>query len=573
MNSLKKPGNIIITIIMFFAVWHNSFSQKLDFDEIKVVAPYLPTISEAFKILENPSMEDTTKISTTFEYSIKPIKITTSFEVEPISPARMRGEPLTKLYKGHAKAGFGTHSTPYVEGFYNSLRSNEYAYGARIKHLSSSGNIENYEYSQFSNNLIDVYGKKFYENLTLNADMNYQRDMVHYYGFQRNDFLNNQNALDYIDNITSEDLKQSFNIFNVGINYNTNHLDSAKFQHSAAFKYRLLTDRFDTKENLFKISGIIGQQLPPDPLGFAEKQHFNLFANADFYSYTISDNKTSNGLISLEPRLSSQYRDFKFYIGLDIVTQFDNLTYMKFYPKAHAEANLVSDVLIAYGTFSGGLDKHDLYNTTRINPYLNTAIDIPYKFQNRKKDLTVGFKGSISTFVAYNFSVSDATIDNFAFFVNDTTQILDNKFTLVYDNISRFNFKAEIFTQISEKFRLRLATDYYEYSMDKENQPWHMPSVVVSVNGKYNIQDKIIISLDGYARNSTFAKTYDAANNIVAKELEGFHVDANIGIEYRYTRVLSVFLNFNNIQNQPLQMWNNYHTQRFNFIGGVSYSF
>jgi hypothetical protein len=572
MNSFKKI-KYVIAITLFFAVLNNAYSQKMNFEEIQVVAPYLPTISEAFKILENPSMADTTTVKTNFEYSIKPLKISTAFDVEPISPARMRGEPLAKLYKGYIKAGIGTHATPYAEIFYGSLRANEYAYGIRAKHLSSSGTIENYDYSQFSDNLLNVYGKRFYRNLTVNADLNYQRDMVHYYGFQRDDFTSNQSALDFIDGLSGDQIKQSFNIFSAGVNYNTSHLDSAKLNHSAGINYRLLSDRYDASEHKFSLGGNLGKRLPPDPLGFAETQYFKLFANADFYNYTISDIKTTRGLISLEPRLSSQYRDFNFYIGVDITTQIENNTYLKFYPQAHAEANLVHDVLIAYGTFSGGMEKHDLYNTTRANPYMNTQLDMPLRFMNKKSDLTGGFKGSISSYVAYNFSISNAEIDKFAFFVNDTTQLLNNKFTIVYDNIRRFNFHAEIFTQIGERFRIRLATDYYEYSLFDEIEAWHLPTVVVTGNIKYNIQDKFILSLDAYARNSTYARGFDNANNPVRIELEGFHVDTNIGIEYRYTRVLSIFLNFNNIQNQPLQQWYNYPTQRFNFLGGVTYSF
>ncbi len=575
MNSFKSQKHILKAIIFLLLITSASklFSQDLDFDEIKVVAPYMPTISEAFKILENPSIEDTLSVETEFKYSITPVKIDTQFELEPISPARMRGEPLPKLYKGLAKAGLGTHNTPYAEFFYNTLRSNEYAYGLRAKHISSSGKIEGYEFSQYSDNLINAYGKRFYNDLTLNANAEYKRDMVHYYGFQKDDFSDDNQALDFINSLQGDDIKQHFNIINANINYNTTHLDSTKLHHSAGFYYRALFDRYEATEYKYSFKGHLGNMLPEDPLGFSETQYFDLFVSADLYNYDVFDNAVTNGLLSLEPRLSSKYRDFKFYIGLDVVTQFDKNTYLKFYPQAHVEASLVEDVLIAYGSFSGGMDKHDLYSTSRINPFINTGTDLPLKFRNRTSDLIGGFKGSISSYVAYNFSVSNAEIENYAFFVNDTTTLLNNKFTLVYDDIRRLNFKGEIFTQIGERFRLRLAADYYEFSLFDEIEAWHEPTVVVSVNGRYNIQDKIILSLDAYARNTTYARGFDDSGEVERIELEGFHVDTNIRIEYRYTRMLALFLNFNNVQNQSLERWLNYPTQRFNFLGGVSYSF
>jgi len=56
------------------------------------------------------------------------------------------------------------------------------------------------------------------------------------------------------------------------------------------------------------------------------------------------------------------------------------------------------------------------------------------------------------------------------------------------------------------------------------------------------------------------------------QELKGIF-DANIGLEYRYTKKLGFFLNFNNIANYRYYRYNNYPTQRLGFMGGLSYSF
>jgi len=56
------------------------------------------------------------------------------------------------------------------------------------------------------------------------------------------------------------------------------------------------------------------------------------------------------------------------------------------------------------------------------------------------------------------------------------------------------------------------------------------------------------------------------------KELKGIF-DANLGLEYRYTKKLSAFINFNNIGAVRYQRWEDYPTQRFNVLGGLTYSF
>jgi hypothetical protein len=57
-----------------------------------------------------------------------------------------------------------------------------------------------------------------------------------------------------------------------------------------------------------------------------------------------------------------------------------------------------------------------------------------------------------------------------------------------------------------------------------------------------------------------------------AIELKGT-VDVNAGLEYRYTKRLSLFLQLNNIAALEYNKWNKYPTQRFNLLGGLTYVF
>lgn len=56
----------------------------------------------------------------------------------------------------------------------------------------------------------------------------------------------------------------------------------------------------------------------------------------------------------------------------------------------------------------------------------------------------------------------------------------------------------------------------------------------------------------------------------IAKNLKGM-ADINIGAEYRYTKFLSVYANFNNVANFRYYRWDNYPSQRFNFMFGVTF--
>lgn len=546
-------------------------AQQLDFDEIKVIAPYEPTISDAFKINFNPRIEDTLQVDIAFNYSINPIQIPTRFSLDPLSPARMRGEPLEKLYKGFARVGIGNYTTPYGEVFYNTLRSNEYAYGVHARHISSGGGIDEYAHSGYSDNLIRLDGKRFINNHTLEGDLTYERSMMHFYGFRRDDFLNNEVLLAHIDTLDKKDYRQRFQHLSPGVAFRSNYLDSTKLQHDLRLKYHYLTDRYDATEHQVSFRTRLDKGLREDPLGFAEKQNFHLDLGVDYFHNKSGLDTLNSALISVAPTLSSRFREFTFYVGLNATAQVEENSHARFYPLAGAEVNLINNVLFAYASLSGEMRKNTLREFSRINPFFDT--DATLGFTNKKSEIRGGFKGSISTFASYNISISNSSIANQPFFVTDPESLLQNRFQVIYDDMRLFNFRTEIFSNVGERVRLRFASDYYQYTLDNELEPWHEPTLRLTVSFRYSMQDKIILTADAFARNSVYARIFNELGEPDRHKIHGFHVDTNIGLEYRYTKILSVFLNLNNVQNQPLERWYNYPSQRFNIMGGVSYAF
>ena len=99
------------------------------------------------------------------------------------------------------------------------------------------------------------------------------------------------------------------------------------------------------------------------------------------------------------------------------------------------------------------------------------------------------------------------------------------------------------------------------------------------VSGIYDLSDKILVRLDVFVLGKQYAKIYTTTattEGIIttpeAKELGGL-VDVNVGFEYRYTKKLSAFINFMNIGSVEYEKYQDYATQRFNILGGLTYSF
>ena len=94
------------------------------------------------------------------------------------------------------------------------------------------------------------------------------------------------------------------------------------------------------------------------------------------------------------------------------------------------------------------------------------------------------------------------------------------------------------------------------------------------MSGIYNLKSKFIIKADIYAIGNQWAlkEGVDATGAAYSKKtlLKGI-VDVNFGIEYRYTKMLSFFVNFNNIGNFRYYRWDQYPTQRFNGMIGLTF--
>ena len=94
------------------------FSQtKVSRDSTTIISEtvFRPFLTNAFKIKSNPSIKDTNKLIPELKYSFLNKQIPVSFEIDPIKAAKIKGEPLVKLYRGYAKVGFGTNATPLAE--------------------------------------------------------------------------------------------------------------------------------------------------------------------------------------------------------------------------------------------------------------------------------------------------------------------------------------------------------------------------------------------------------------------------------------------------------------------------
>ena len=548
-----KMNKGIISIFICLTISIQAYSQQDIQKEVRVVKPYTPTLSEASKINLLPQIKDTLRLNPDFGYKIYPKRYETQFKINRIKPAKMVALPLSKLYKSQLTLGVGNYRTPLAEFTFNNLRSKSTSYGLYLSHLSSAGKVklENGKKvdADYNDNLGRLYLKKMFYRSSLEGNISggYNRYMFYGYDASIDSFLLRQNILQKIYSAGAD------------IRYYSTNIDSSHLNYDFGLNYSYTGDAYSNRENAMDLNA--GMNAPVKDFIFGgdiRVRNFRFSGEPD--STAISD--TTSMIVNFNPYFTKRSGDWRFLLGFNTAFEENDIG---MFPRGEFEFNIVKDVLIPYMGVGGYREVNNYRKILLENPYIRPGLRV----YNSDHTFIVfgGLKGSFSTKMAYNFNATYSKIHNMYFFINDNSDTMRNNFTVAYDNVSLMSLKGEITWNASEKFQMNMKANYHEYNMSFIDKPWHKPSVELALGAGYNLRDKILINTNLFYTGKRLAP----GRGTVVTELDPY-LDANLSCEYRYTKVLSFFLRFNNFTASKYQNWNQYPVQRFQVIGGFTYA-
>ena len=109
---MKAKSKIIAIALVAFAFTHSYAQQgNLGDEQINVVKPYQPTLSDAFKISDTPERDTAVAYTPDLSYDIKQVQYPTVYTISPIKPVKIKDENIKKLYRGFVQGGYGTKNT------------------------------------------------------------------------------------------------------------------------------------------------------------------------------------------------------------------------------------------------------------------------------------------------------------------------------------------------------------------------------------------------------------------------------------------------------------------------------
>ena len=571
----------IYTLFLLIGISFYALAQEDIKREVKLYNPYKPTLSKENKINFYPSMDDTVFVSPVLSYSVVPNVFMPEYSVRTIQAARLEPDPLGKLYKSFLNVGFGNYFTPYGELSISSERSRNSILGFYARHNSSFGKVklenEDNVNAGYMDNYASLYGTRLFRRVTLAANVNFDHIRRYAYGY---DFFNLPALGTDKDSLRIDYLNPS-----AGLRLYSTRLDSAGMDFDFSLKYNFLLQAPGFYSHNPSASLDLAYRLKPfyASLGLA----YDLFVLSD----EIGDN--NKHLFRLSPSISKKSSSWAFNVGADILTYsrdvFDDPlnpdfeTKLYFYPDVRFSFSIIPSFAVFYVSLDGELEDNRAGDIVNINPWFVTHSPSAgvspnselFRFKPTSNVLRVsgGLMGSADEYTTYKVYASYTLFEDMLFFTSDT--LAGRSFYPAYDDGELLNLYAEFSSRINDNISLDLSANYYNYKLQLQDHPWYKPSWDASLSVKYNLRNKILAEagIKGLSKRYYYygPSTYTGETLKTTGELP-VHFSLNLGLEYRYTKILSFWTRLNNISTSRYFEYGFYPSQRFLFMAGFTYS-
>ncbi|PLW93465.1 MAG: hypothetical protein C0592_06005 [Marinilabiliales bacterium] len=554
--------NIVFSLIAVFTITSTVIAQEDTVDtyneSVTVVGAYDPTLMVFPKINEKPVVNDTSELKRDLEYTIFPQPLKTSYETKPFSAAKMSGEPFKELYGNYIRLGGGMNKTIFGDLYLNTKRDKEKSVGLHLKHLSSSGSITDYAFTGNSNNLAELYYSRFRKRSSIHLNAFFDRETIHYYGFNPNEL---------ITPIDKDDYKQRYNYSGLNFVWQSAHTDSSHTNYRLNMKYGAFWDLDESLDHNIFMNGFLHKNVRW--LSISKYQGIGVKMENEYVLSHRSFNDYSAGALNIRPYVNTNLGLIFIELGANLAMDIDTNSEAKIYPHIQMDLNLLPGTITAFGGVDGNVTYDSYLRLSRENPFIHYQVENTHAFTDR--ELYGGIRGNLGKRFSYSITGRQKKISNYALFVNDTLTNLGHWYGVVRDEINMFTASFDALMKIKEKWSTRLSFSYNDVDAVNEKYAWHIPNYEGTLTIGYNLADKFIVRTSLFVVGSRWARQY-TGSEFIALKLDPIF-DGNLSFEYRYSKVLSGFLQFNNIAAQKYMLWNQYPAYRFQVLGGVTYAF
>jgi hypothetical protein len=543
---MKILKNIVLLIVLVFSC-NISFAQDdLPTEQVDVIKSFNAILLNTEKVDVAPKLPPLDTSVRRQQYSIISRSLDVDYLPPKIKPLAMKRERLQEAYKGYLKVGAGYPTSFFADGGYNIVANEKVDFGVNLKHHSANNNA-NVENQRFSFSKIGVDGTVYMDQgYAINGKIGYSRNNIFFYSY--NDF----NSADTTLSFAADDVRQQFNTFDFSASIFNGERTEADFNYYAGIDFYRLEDDYAARETGFKLK-LNGTKW------FDDRHPLSITLLTDFTRYADTARQSLNNFY-LMPNYTFHGETFMAKVGANIVSHEDEFS---LFPDLELSAKIIESTLSAFVGAGGTLQKNNFQSLSNYSPYVSSRIEVEntsyYHFYG-------GVKGNIQG-MDYRVQANYKTADDLALFQSNQDTL--TRFNVVYDTATIITVQGTLSAPIFKGFEVTGTVASHIYSLNREAEPWHLPSLSLNLGAKYTtMEDQLSLKAELFLENGVpFLNDEGKAENLNAL------FDISVGAEYFFSEKLGGFIQINNLASNKRERWVNYPTFGINALLGISARF
>jgi len=528
------------------AVFAQKDSTKKSVD---ITSAFKPVLRESAKINFNASPPTADTAKTPLKYDIPNPNLLFAYQPGSLKPLALAVDSSnTWNNNNYIKAGFGSLKTPFVQAGFSFGDGNTAGVNIYAKHVSSQGKRE---YQDFTHTQVKLSGfYKTAKNMEWTASLGMKADKTYKYGYQPESL-----------SFPNDSIKQNFQTFSGRVGLRNINKTEFGISYSPEVKIDVFSDNLKNNESNTVVNLPLQKNIGQD---FA----VNLGLTFDLTRLSPKSKSAAtinNTMYFISP--SVIYKSTQLNLQAGIRPSWDNKSFTMF-PNILADIGTEDKRFTFQVGWTGYLRKTSYQYLAAQNPWLW----MPSSLLNTKvEERFAGFKGSVGDHFSYSAKVAFNKLTNQPLFINDTSASGDGKsFRVVNEaRINVLNLGGELGYNVEEKFSVVTSLSFNQYTGLKTNKKaWGMLPLELNTALRLQVIKDLWLKGDLFAWSGSQYLKKDGGN----AKLNGAF-DLNAGLEFKITKNVNLWTQFNNIFNQAYQRWNQYPVYGFNFVGGVVFSF
>lgn len=552
MNCIGDYKHSILLILFFIFTYSATFSQQtgeLENVEIEIVKERKLQVPNAERKFSKVAPQASDPIYPPITYSFSQTQISLPELNLPIRPLKLKKDEFNTSHNAYLRLGMGNFLSPYGELYYTNKKQEKGKIAANAWFdIFDRGPVQKAK-SGNGNYGLRLNGSLHQKRITLLSEVDYQQSFWHFYG--------NPNVAD----ISKNDLRQSFNRFNLSAGFITTENKKSTFSGQAKFQF--MSDRLDADETILNFQIAHLYQLKDN--NTIETKFEQFIINRE----DVAIDAKARNLTSLQSIYTfSLFPELTLSAGAGIALENDTIDNKEFhfYPKATATYQLSKQVRIK-GYLDGNLKPVTLNSISLENPWLAPNISIAHT--NEALVLGAQIESTIAKKVDAQAGFSVTSIKNLYFFNQSQSQ--QEKFVAQFDKgaTERTNFYLQLQYAASTRTWFTIRYDGFSYNTDTLARAWHRPSTVLQTTASHLIGNKLRISADFNFLGGLRAQNPQNESIVALPNV----VDLSTKVDYFLREKMIVTLQLANILNQDYQQYQFYNVRGFQVRAGFTWSF